>query len=86
MPIYGYACTNCDNTLEAIQKIGAEPLSICPKCNESCLVKEVSAPNFQLKGTGWYATDFKNSGKQQPNINKNNKEVKSESKPDAKAS
>lgn len=62
MPIYEYRCTNCGHQLDALQKVAEEPLKVCPKCNESALVKKVSAAGFRLKGGGWYETDFK-SGK-----------------------
>src|SRR3990167_5605094 len=63
MPTYEYQCKACGNQLEAFQKMSDEPLKDCPKCNQSTLTKLVSASNFQLKGTGWYATDFKDKGK-----------------------
>ena len=63
MPIYEYQCGSCGHQLEVMQKISAEPLSKCPKCNTNSLEKLISLAGFQLKGTGWYATDFKNKGK-----------------------
>lgn len=63
MPIYEYECTACGHKLEAIQKMTDQPLTACPKCQKPSLQKLVSAAGFQLKGTGWYATDFKNKGK-----------------------
>lgn len=62
MPIYEYLCQQCGHELEKLQKISDDPLKDCPKCNKASLIKKVSAAGFQLKGTGWYATDFKNSG------------------------
>jgi len=62
MPIYEYRCTSCGHKLEALQKFSDAPLSACPSCNADGLVKLVSAAGFQLKGSGWYATDFKGSG------------------------
>ena len=64
MPIYEYVCQQCDHHLEALQKLSDEPLKFCPECGEASLRKQVSAAAFRLKGTGWYETDFKNSGKQ----------------------
>jgi putative FmdB family regulatory protein len=61
MPIYQYQCESCGHELEALQKISAEPLTECPECKEPRLVKQVTAPNFRLKGSGWYETDFKTS-------------------------
>lgn len=63
MPIYEYRCKNCGHHLEVIQGFNDEPLTKCPECKKTKLEKLISAPAFHLKGTGWYATDFKNSGK-----------------------
>ena len=63
MPIYEYQCEACGHRLETLQKISEEPLSVCPECGRSSLQKLVSAAGFRLKGSGWYATDFKDSGK-----------------------
>lgn len=63
MPFYEYQCEACANRVEVLQKISDEPLVYCPKCNEPALKKLISAAAFRLKGTGWYETDFKNSGK-----------------------
>ena len=59
MPIYEYRCSNCGHELEALQKLADAPLVVCPSCNANSLVKLVSASAFQLKGSGWYVTDFK---------------------------
>ena len=66
MPIYEYACVSCDHHLEALQKMSEDPLVFCPECGEERLRKKVSAAAFVLKGSGWYETDFKNSGKEKP--------------------
>lgn len=63
MPIYEYQCTSCGHQMEAFQKISEKPLKKCPECQKSTLQKLVSAAGFQLKGTGWYATDFKTKKK-----------------------
>jgi putative FmdB family regulatory protein len=63
MPIYEYRCTSCGHELEALQKFADAPLATCPACQAESLTKLVSAAGFQLKGSGWYATDFKGSGK-----------------------
>lgn len=63
MPIYEYQCTACGHSLEAFQKMSEEPLTDCPECHKATLQKLVSAAGFQLKGTGWYATDFRDKGK-----------------------
>lgn len=59
MPFYEYRCGACGHELEAMQKMSDNPLTDCPACNGGELVKLVSAAGFQLKGTGWYKTDFK---------------------------
>lgn len=63
MPIYEYQCQACGHALEAMQKLSDAPLRECPKCARPELKKQISAAGFQLKGSGWYATDFKNGGK-----------------------
>ena len=62
MPIYEYRCSSCGHELEALQKFSDAPLRVCPACKAEGLVKLMSAAGFQLKGSGWYATDFKSSG------------------------
>ncbi|MDX2476312.1 MAG: zinc ribbon domain-containing protein [Gammaproteobacteria bacterium] len=62
MPIYEYECEECGHQLEAIQKFSDDPLTECPKCKKAGLKKMLSASAFHLKGSGWYETDFKNSG------------------------
>ena len=64
MPIYQYACDACGHQLEALQKISDDRLTDCPECHKPKLVKQLTAAAFRLKGTGWYETDFKNSGTQ----------------------
>ena len=59
MPIYEYRCSSCGHELEALQKFADAPLTACPACKGETLVKLVSAAGFQLKGSGWYATDFR---------------------------
>lgn len=60
MPIYEYQCASCHHQFDLMQKVNEEPAKECPQCLEPSLIKLVSAAGFQLKGTGWYATDFKN--------------------------
>ena len=62
MPIYEYRCSSCGHELEALQKLSEAPLTTCPECGKATLTKLMSAAGFQLKGSGWYATDFKSSG------------------------
>ena len=63
MPIYEYQCGACGHRLEVIQKMTEALLSECPECGRPSLQKLISAAGFQLKGSGWYATDFKDNGK-----------------------
>lgn len=60
MPFYEYCCPACQHQFEVMQKISDAPLTCCPQCQKNDLVKLVSSPSFQLKGNGWYVTDFKN--------------------------
>jgi putative FmdB family regulatory protein len=80
MPIYEYRCDACGHEKEVLQRMSDKPLTKCPKCGKRRFHKLVSAAGFQLKGTGWYATDFKNSGAKPAA-----KHGKSESKPDKPA-
>lgn len=66
MPIYEYECGACGHQLEAFQKISEAPLTECPECRRPALGKLISATSFQLKGTGWYVTDFRDKGKPKP--------------------
>lgn len=66
MPIYEYRCTACEHKLEAIQKFSDAPLVTCPVCAKDALTKLVSAAGFQLKGSGWYQTDFRGGGTKAP--------------------
>ncbi len=70
MPFYEYQCTACAHRLEALQKIVDAPLLYCPECGEASLKKLISKSAFRLKGAGWYATDFKNSGAQEDRARK----------------
>jgi len=59
MPIYEYQCGDCNHALDALQKVNDKPLVDCPECGKNTLRRLISAPNFRLKGEGWYETDFK---------------------------
>ncbi len=71
MPIYEYQCTHCQHQFDVIQKMNEDPIKLCPQCSQQSVVKLVSAAGFQLKGTGWYATDFKDKGKPKPTVTEN---------------
>lgn len=60
MPIYAYKCTDCGHEKEVLQKISDAPLTDCPDCGQPSMAKQVTAAGFQLKGSGWYVTDFRN--------------------------
>lgn len=62
MPIYEYRCAECGFQNEYLQRMSDAPLKDCPECGKPSLSKMVTAAGFQLKGSGWYATDFKNNG------------------------
>ena len=66
MPIYEYRCGACGFQKEVLQRISDAPLTDCPECGKGKFSKMVTAAGFQLKGSGWYATDFKNKGGAKP--------------------
>jgi len=66
MPIYGYQCQACNHEFELMQKMSDPAPSVCPVCNKPTIRKQLSAAGFQLKGSGWYATDFKSTAKPKP--------------------
>jgi len=59
MPIYAYRCTSCGHAKDVLQKMSDPLLTVCPDCGASTFVKQVTAAGFQLKGSGWYVTDFR---------------------------
>ncbi len=62
MPIYDYQCSSCGHKAEVMRKVSAAGVEVCPECGKETFAKQVSAPSFQLTGSGWYATDFKGGG------------------------
>jgi putative FmdB family regulatory protein len=86
MPIYEYRCSECGQDHEVLQKVSEPPLTECPACGKPALQKQLSAAGFQLKGSGWYATDFKGSGKKPVEKKAEAKtEVKAETKSETKS-
>ena len=68
MPIYAYRCTSCEHAQDVLQKMSDAVLTLCPACGESAYAKQLTAAGFQLKGSGWYVTDFRggNTGATKP--------------------
>ena len=62
MPIYAYKCTACGHAQDVLQKISDKTLTVCPECHQETYAKQVTAAGFQLKGSGWYVTDFRSNG------------------------
>lgn len=60
MPIYAYKCSSCGHEKDVLQKVADSPLTECPACGAASFAKQLTAAGFQLKGNGWYATDFRN--------------------------
>jgi putative FmdB family regulatory protein len=84
MPIYEYRCSECGHQAEVLQKISEPPLTVCTACGKPAFTKLLSAAGFQLKGSGWYATDFKGPAKKPEAKAEAKPEAKGETKPDAK--
>jgi putative FmdB family regulatory protein len=85
MPIYAYRCAACGFAKDALQKMSDAPLTVCPSCDKPEFKKQVTAAGFQLKGSGWYVTDFKggSGGTTAPAVAAGEGGGKSESKSDA---
>ena len=81
MPIYEYRCEDCGHQADHLQKVSERPLSKCPACGKKAYKKLLSAAGFQLKGSGWYATDFKTAAKKPV---EKKVELKSEAKSEVK--
>ena len=83
MPIYAYKCGSCGHAKDVLQKISDAPLTVCPACGAEAFSKQVTAAGFQLKGSGWYVTDFRggSGGSSAPAT-----DAKSESKTESSAS
>jgi putative FmdB family regulatory protein len=83
MPIYEYRCSACGHQEDFLQKVSDPVLSQCPACGKATFQKQLSAAGFQLKGSGWYATDFK-SKKPADKATETKTETKSETKTETK--
>jgi putative FmdB family regulatory protein len=84
MPIYEYRCAACGFQNEYLQKVSEPLLTVCPQCGKDAFKKLLTAAGFQLKGSGWYATDFK-GGSTKPAVTKTDGATQSEEKRDTKA-
>ncbi|OOG41162.1 FmdB family zinc ribbon protein [Polaromonas sp. A23] len=62
MPIYAYKCESCGHSKDVLQKMSDAPLTDCPQCGAAAFKKQLTAAGFQLKGSGWYVTDFRGGG------------------------
>ena len=91
MPIYAYRCSACGHAKDVLQRMSDPLLSTCPACGAETFTKQLTAAGFQLKGSGWYVTDFKGgaaapkSGDAAPASAEGKPDGKSESKPDGKS-
>lgn len=83
MPIYEYQCKQCGHHLEELEKVSDAPLVDCPKCGKPGLQRIVSHTSFQLKGGGWYATDYKKASKPEAKPESNTTETTDTTKPDS---
>jgi putative FmdB family regulatory protein len=86
MPIYAYRCDSCGHAKDVIQKFSDAPLTTCPECGADAFRKQLTAPAFQLKGSGWYVTDFRDNGKKAAKPDAAPAEAKADAKSDAAAS
>jgi len=78
MPVYEYICPSCKKEFEEIQKFSDPPLKKCPHCGGKKVQKKMSLTSFQLKGTGWYVTDFRDKGKKKEETKPGHKPQKTE--------
>lgn len=70
MPIYAYKCGSCGHAKDVLQKVSDAPLTVCPSCGAESFSKQITAAGFQLKGSGWYATDFRGGSTAAPAADK----------------
>jgi putative FmdB family regulatory protein len=80
MPIYAYRCDACGFAKDVLQKMSEDPLTVCPECDQPTFKKQVTAAGFQLKGSGWYVTDFRGG-----NTNKESAATSANTKTEAKS-
>ena len=85
MPLYEYRCSGCGHQQEFLQKWSDEPLTVCTSCGKPTFQKMLTAAGFQLKGSGWYATDFKHGGTKPAAKAESKTDAKGDSKTEAKS-
>ncbi|WP_116139316.1 FmdB family zinc ribbon protein [Trinickia diaoshuihuensis] len=85
MPIYAYRCESCGFEKDVLQKMSDAPLTQCPQCEKDSFRKQVTAAGFQLKGSGWYVTDFRGGSGGANGTAAAKSDAKSDAKPDAKS-
>ena len=80
MPIYAYECCDCGHSKDVLQKLSDKPLEVCPECGKKGFARKLTAAGFVLKGSGWYATDFRDGQKKESKDKKADKNVTNKSK------
>jgi len=84
MPIYAYRCSACGHQEDHLQRLADAPLTKCPACGKKKYAKQLTAAGFQLKGSGWYATDFKGGKKPEAAPAESKADTKTEAKAETK--
>ncbi len=84
MPIYAYRCASCGHAQDTLQKMSDPVLTVCPACGAAAYAKQLTAAGFQLKGSGWYVTDFRGGNTKKPATEGEGEVVKPDDKPDDK--
>src|SRR6218665_2743968 len=85
MPIYAYRCGSCGHAKDVLQNLSAQPLTRCPACGAEAFAKQLTAAGFQLKGSGWYVTDFRGGSSAPAQTDDAKTDAKTDGKPEAAA-
>ncbi|MCW5262288.1 zinc ribbon domain-containing protein [Verminephrobacter eiseniae] len=85
MPIYAYRCGSCGHAKDVLQKLSDQPLTRCPACGAEAFAKQLTAAGFQLKGSGWYVTDFRGGSSAPAKTDDAKADAKTDAKPEAAA-
>ncbi|ABM57091.1 FmdB family zinc ribbon protein [Verminephrobacter eiseniae] len=83
MPIYAYRCGSCGHAKDVLQKLSDQPLTRCPACGAEAFAKQLTAAGFQLKGSGWYVTDFRGGSSAPAKTDDAKADAKTDAKPEA---